>query len=86
MESTAHRQHKRKKKKKAKQIALYGEDFDDERGLNMAVGRMGSQELADYIGSCTQRFLSQASAVELDDLTVEGSLGQYHNSQDVNRY
>jgi hypothetical protein len=70
-----HQQPKRKKKKKkAKQVTLDGEDFDDDRGLNLAVGRMNSQKLANYLGSCSQRLLSQASVVELEDLRVQGTI------------
>src|ERR1700753_1653377 len=72
-EPSSHRLPKRKKSKKnSKQVTLPGEDFDDERGLNLSIGRMNSQELADYIGSCTQRLTSQASVVELEDSRVKG--------------
>jgi hypothetical protein len=61
-----------KRKKKSKPVTLEGEDFDDAQGLNLAIGRMDSQQLADYIGSRTQRFDSKLSAVELDDLRISG--------------
>jgi hypothetical protein len=63
---------KPKHKKKPKQTAQDGEDFDDDRGLNLAIGRMNSQRLAEYITSRTQRLESQLSAVELDDLKIAG--------------
>jgi hypothetical protein len=63
---------KPKHKKKPKQTAQDGEDFDDDRGLNLAIGRMNSQRLAEYITSRTQRLESQLSAVELDDLKIPG--------------
>jgi hypothetical protein len=63
---------KPKHKKKPKQTAQDGEDFDDDRGLNLAIGRMDSQTLDGYIASRTRGLESQLSAVELDDLKIQG--------------
>ena len=67
--------HKQPKRKKTKPRVLEGEDFDDERGLNLAISRMDAKGLSDYVGSRTKQLEPKLSAVELDDLRISGSFG-----------
>lgn len=67
---------KRKKAKKPKQMP--GEDFDHERGLNLAIGRMDSQELIGYVDSRTKQFEPKISDMELEDQRLPGTLTETH--------
>ncbi|KAF4309539.1 replication regulator protein [Botryosphaeria dothidea] len=59
---------KRRKNKKPKNID--DEDLNEEFGLNLAVARMDSQLLADYMAQRTKRFEPDLSMVELEDRYV----------------
>ncbi|KAF2675162.1 hypothetical protein BT63DRAFT_431093 [Microthyrium microscopicum] len=59
---------KKRKIKKAKTPRQRpGEDFDDTQGLNLAIGRMDSQELITYVDSRTKQFEPKISEMELED-------------------
>ena len=62
---------KRKKDKNAK--AQDDQDLDVEAGVNMALGRMDSSLLADYIAQRTKRFEGDLSVVELEDKHVSSA-------------
>lgn len=62
---------KRRKNKKPKNID--DEDLNEEFGLNLAVARMDSQLLADYMAQRTKRFEPDLSMVELEDRYVPGT-------------
>lgn len=61
---------KRKKSKKPKDIT--DEALDEDKHVNNAIAHMDSQLLADHIAQRTQRFQTELSSVELDDLRVPG--------------
>ncbi|KAI4155476.1 MAG: hypothetical protein LQ340_000992 [Diploschistes diacapsis] len=46
------------------------EDIDEERGINLALGRMNPDLLADYVARKTQRFEDKATLVELEDRRI----------------
>lgn len=48
------------------------EDIDEERGINLALGRMNPDLLADYVARKTQRFEDKATLVELEDRRIPG--------------
>lgn len=61
---------KRKKAKRAKYE--HDEGLDPGLGLNLAIGKLDSRLLADYVAQRTKRFAPNLSLVELDDLHVSG--------------
>lgn len=64
---------KKAKKRKARPgIQDQDIDLDLERGLNLAIGKMDTGLLADYIAQRTKRFRNDLSAVELEDLHIPG--------------
>jgi hypothetical protein len=64
---------KQKTAKKPKQRP--GEDFDDQHGLNLAIGRMVPQQLVEYVDSRTKQFEPKISDMELEDQRIPGMLG-----------
>lgn len=63
---------KKLKTKKPKNVD--NEDLSEELGLNLAIGRMDSKLLADYMAQRTKRFEPDLSMVELEDRYVPGML------------
>lgn len=63
----------RKKTKNAKPDE--DEDLDLERGLNLAIGKLESRLLADYVAQRTKRFSPELSLVELEDRHIPGTSG-----------
>lgn len=62
-----------KKQKVAKKPNLRpGEDFDDQHGVNLAISRMGPQELVAYVDSRTKQFEPKISDMELEDQRIPG--------------
>ncbi len=70
-ESTVAKPAKRKKAKKAKQDD--NENLDLEIGVNLAIGKLDSRLLADYVARRTKRFFPNLSLVELEDLHIPGN-------------
>lgn len=69
------KQSKRAEKRKNKKPKnADNEDLNEELGLNLAIGRMDSQLLADYMAQRTKRFEPDLSMVELEDRYVPGML------------
>ncbi|KKY28985.1 hypothetical protein UCDDS831_g00070 [Diplodia seriata] len=65
------KQSKRAEKRKNKKPKnAENEDLNEELGLNLAIGRMDSQLLADYMAQRTKRFDPDLSMVELEDRHV----------------
>jgi len=62
---------KSKKSKKAKKND--DENLDLKSGLNVAIGKLDSQLLADYIAQRTKRFSPNLSLVELEDFHIPGN-------------
>lgn len=69
-EGVARKSLKRKKSKKAKQTD--DENLDLHLGLNLAIGKLNSPLLADYVAQRTKRFSPNLSFVELEDLHITG--------------
>lgn len=61
-----------KKARKSKQED--DENLDVDLGLNLAIGKLDSRLLADYVAQRIQRFSHNLSLVELDDLHLSGSI------------
>ena len=62
--------------KKAKTSNLNeGYTLDLDRGLNLAIAKMDSRLLADYVFERTKRFFPDFSLVELEDRFIPGILG-----------
>lgn len=49
------------------------EDIDAELGLNLALGKLDSQSLADLMAQNTKRFGDDLSLVELDEKRIPGT-------------
>lgn len=62
---------KPKKKQKAKQVGNDGLDLAS--GINLAIGKLDSRLLADYVAQRTKRFSPNLSLVELEDLHIPGN-------------
>ncbi len=56
-----------KRKKKARRKITSDAVFDEELGVNTAIGQMDSQLLVDYVAKRTKKFEPNVSAVEMDD-------------------
>lgn len=56
-----------KRKKKARRKITADEIFDEELGVNTAIGQMDSQLLVDYVAKQTKKFEPNISAVEMED-------------------
>lgn len=50
------------------------ENLDLVHGVNVAIGRMDTQLLADYVVQSTKRFQTELSMVELEDFHISGTL------------
>lgn len=48
-------------------------DLDLDLGLNLAIGKLDSRLLADYVAQRTKRFENNLSVVELDDMRIPGT-------------
>jgi hypothetical protein len=62
----------KKKRRKAKPKFAEDDSIDMELGVNLEIGRMDNQLLADHIAQKTSRFGSDLSSVELSDITIPG--------------
>ena len=60
-------------------------DFDLDRGVNIAIGRMDTRFLADYVAQHTTRFQAELSSVELEDLHIPGTVACWIFSCDFTR-
>lgn len=69
---------KRTKAKKAKPDEEDNLDLD--QGLNLAIGRLDSRLLADYVAQRTKRFSADLSLVELEDRHIPGNHGSRMDS------
>lgn len=56
-----------KRKKKARRKITTEDIFDEELGVNTAIGQMDSQLLVDHIAKRTKKFEPNISAVEMED-------------------
>lgn len=72
---------KRKKSKKAKLDE--DENLDLKKGLNLAIGKLDSRLLADYVAQRTKRFSTDLSLVELEDRHIPGIFGSEYYSRSM---
>lgn len=61
---------KRRKSKKRKPEE--DNNLDLNQGLNLAIGKLDSRLLTDYVAQRTRRFATDLSAVELEDIHIPG--------------
>lgn len=61
-----------KRRKKSKPLFEPHQDVNLEKSIDLAIGRMNSRLLADYVARQTKRFGSNLSPLELHDLTIPG--------------
>ncbi|MCJ1427426.1 hypothetical protein MMC29_005329 [Sticta canariensis] len=63
--------------KRSKRVRLEAQqDLDLDHGVNVAIGRMDTHFLADYVARHTTRFQAELSSVELEDLHIPESAFQ----------
>ena len=65
---------KRSQKKKRTKARPEDEDVDEEKGVNLALGRMNPDLLADYVARKMKRFEKEATPVELEARRIPGKL------------
>ena len=65
---------KRSQKKKRTKARPEDEDVDEAKGINLALGRMNPDLLADYMARKTKRFEKEATLVELEARRIPGRL------------
>ena len=63
---------KRAQKRRRAKHQYDDEEIDDDTGVNLTIGRMNPDLLADYVAKKTKRFEDQATPVELEDRRVPG--------------
>ena len=63
---------KRSRKQKRNKRHELEEDIDQERAINLALGKMSPDLLADYVARKTKRFEDGATFVELEDRRIPG--------------
>lgn len=63
-----------KRSKRRKLRPEVHENLDLDHGVNVAIGRMDTRLLADYVAQNTKRFQTELSTVELEDFHISGTL------------
>jgi protein CMS1 len=67
-------QFRREREKKRTRTNLHFEEIDEAKGINLALGNLNSDLLADYIAKKMKKFDSDATSVELEDKRLPGSM------------
>ena len=61
-----------RKRNRTKKSQYADEEIDEANGLNLALGRMNPDLLADYVGKKTKRFEDKATLIELEERRIPG--------------
>jgi hypothetical protein len=66
---------KKKKPRKSRNTDVADPDIDLEKGINLAIGRMDTNLLADHISQRTKRFAGDLTLLEMEEKRIPGTCG-----------